>query len=84
MDSPEEKARQAFESAFAPLKCVATVSAAGNRLSFRVYVVDQLVLRMDNLLPAQFLDEARRAKILRHAQRRLAVRGLLPVAKKSH
>ena len=82
MDSPEEQARKAVEVAFAPLKCVATISATGDRLSFQVYSDNNPVLRMD-LVAAQFLDERQRTKIVGHALRSLIARGLLRVGENS-
>lgn len=82
MDSPEEKARKAVEAAFLPLKCVATISHAGNRLSFQVYADNRPALRMD-LVAAQFLDERQRTRILNHALQSLVARGLLRAGEKS-
>lgn len=80
----EEEARERVEGAFAPLRCEAILSDAGNRLSFRVYAGEESVLQMRDLTRSQFCDEARLAGILGHCLRSLAARGLLQIRESSN
>jgi hypothetical protein len=70
-----ERASSIFAAAFAPLYCVAEPWDNGNRVRFRVFDGNELLLSADNMLKRQVTNSSRLEAAIAYARLRLEARG---------